>query len=75
MTHVGLPHSGISGSTPVSGFPELIAACYALHQPLAPRNPPYALLRLTYKFLLLSYFKLFNCQRTIAHKWAKKNAV
>jgi len=25
-------------------------------------------LRLTYKFLLLSYFKLFNCQRTIVCK-------
>ena len=47
MTCAELPHSGISGSTPVSGFPKLIAACYALHRPLTPRNPPYALIRLT----------------------------
>ena len=47
MTRVGLPHSGISGSTPVSGFPKLIATCYALHRPLTPRNPPQALKRLT----------------------------
>ena len=44
MTCAGLPHSGISGSTPVSGSPKLIAACYALLRPLAPRNPPQALL-------------------------------
>ena len=50
MTCARLPHSGISGSTPVSGFPKLIAACYALHRPLTPRNPPQALLRLINKF-------------------------
>ena len=50
ITCAGLPHSGISGSTPVSGFPKLIAACYALHRPLTPRNPPQALLRLINKF-------------------------
>ena len=50
MTCAGLPHSGISGSTPVSGSPKLIAACYALHRPLTPRNPPQALLRLINKF-------------------------
>ena len=47
IIRAGLPHSGISGSTPVSGSPKLIAACYALHRPSAPRNPPYALKRLT----------------------------
>jgi hypothetical protein len=41
------PHSGIPGSTPVSGFPGLIAAYYALPRLRAPRHPPYALLRLT----------------------------
>ena len=41
------PHSGTSGSTPVSGFPELIAAYYALPRLRAPRHPPYALPRLT----------------------------
>ena len=50
MTCARLPHSGISGSTPVSGFPKLIAACYALQRPLTPRNPPQALLRLINKF-------------------------
>lgn len=47
ITHHGFPHSGISGLTPVSGFPELIAAYYALHRLRAPRHPPYALTRLT----------------------------
>jgi hypothetical protein len=47
ITHCGLPHSGISGSTPVSGSPKLIAAYYALPRLRAPRHPPYALLRLT----------------------------
>ncbi len=59
MTCAGLPHSGISGSTPVSGSPKLFAACYALHRPLVPRNPPQALLRLTKKFFL-SYFKRYS---------------
>ena len=47
IIRAGFSHSGISGSTPVSGSPKLIAACYALHRPSAPRNPPYALKRLT----------------------------
>ena len=47
ITHCGLPHSGTSGSTPVSGSPKLIAAYYALPRLRAPRHPPYALLRLT----------------------------
>ena len=65
ITHVRLPNSGISGSTPVSGFPKLIATCYALHRPLTPRNPPQALKRLIniYPQLLQT---IFNCQRTIA---------
>jgi hypothetical protein len=47
ITYHGFPHSGISGLTPVSGFPELIAAYYALRRLRAPRHPPYALPRLT----------------------------
>ena len=47
ITCRGFPHSGIPGSTPVSGFPGLIAAYYALPRLRAPRHPPYALLRLT----------------------------
>jgi hypothetical protein len=47
ITCRGLPHSGISGSQPVSGSPELLAAYYALPRLRAPRHPPYALLRLT----------------------------
>jgi hypothetical protein len=41
------PHSGIPGSKPVSGFPGLFAAYYALHRLRAPRHPPCALIRLT----------------------------
>ena len=47
ITCRGLPHSGIPGSTPVSGSPRLIAADYALPRLRAPRHPPYALPRLT----------------------------
>jgi len=47
MTPGGLPHSGISGSTPACGFPELIAADHALHRLLMPRHPPCALSSLT----------------------------
>ena len=46
MTRDGFPHSGISGSTPASGSPKLIAAYYALHRLLLPRHPPCALIRL-----------------------------
>jgi len=43
MTSGGLPHSGVSGSLPACGSPELFAACRALHRPLLPRHPPRAL--------------------------------
>ena len=59
ITRARLPYSGISGSTPVSGSPKLIATCYALHRPLTPRNPPQALKRLI-KIYFLSYFKLYS---------------
>ena len=47
MTLAGLPHSGISGSTPACGSPELFAANHALLRLLAPRHPPCALSSLT----------------------------
>ena len=47
MTPAGFPHSGTPGSTPVCGFPGLIAAYHALHRLLVPRHPPYALSSLT----------------------------
>jgi hypothetical protein len=43
----GLPHSEIPGSTPACGSPRHIGACPVLHRLLAPRHPPYALIRLT----------------------------
>ena len=47
MTLYGLPHSDISGSSPVCGSPKLFAAYRVLHRLLAPRHPPYALYNLT----------------------------
>ncbi len=38
------PHSEISGSKPVGGSPELIAACYVFHRRPAPKHPPSALI-------------------------------
>src|SRR3954471_2160791 len=38
----GLPHSGISGSTPADGSPKLFAAFHALHRLVTPRHPPCA---------------------------------
>ena len=39
----GFPHSEILGSTPVHGYPRLIAVSHVLHRRLAPRHPPCAL--------------------------------
>ena len=39
----GFPHSEIPGSTPVCGFPRLIAADHVLHRLPSPRHPPCAL--------------------------------
>src|SRR5207248_2277424 len=39
----GFPHSEISGSTPVCGFPKLFAAYHVLHRLPSPRHPPCAL--------------------------------
>ena len=47
MNQGGFPHSEISGSKPVCGSPELIAAYHVLHRLLAPRHSPYALSSLT----------------------------
>ncbi len=61
MTRDRFPHSGISGSAPVCGFPELFAAYHALHRLLVPRHPPYTLSSLTpYR---LSAEKWSNCSR------------
>ena len=72
INHAGFPHSGISGSTPVSGSPKLIAAYYALHRPLAPRNPPSALLRLTN---ILSDYKRYSIvkERLLNQEQIKKH--
>ena len=43
MTCAELPHSGISGSTPVSGSPKLFAAVHVLRRLSMPRHPPRAL--------------------------------
>ena len=45
---IGLPHSGIPGSTPACGSPRLIAAYHALHRLLVPRHPPPTLSSLTH---------------------------
>jgi hypothetical protein len=51
MTSTGLPHSEISGSTPVCGSPELIAANHVLHRLLTPRHSPCALSSLATNFM------------------------
>src|SRR3954469_8101908 len=43
MTSTRFPDSEISGSTPVCGSPELIAANHVLHRLLTPRHSPCAL--------------------------------
>ena len=43
MNGGGLPHSEISGSKPVCGSPELIAACHVLLRLLVPSHQPSAL--------------------------------
>src|SRR3982751_3167463 len=51
MTSTGLPHSEISGSTPVCGSPKLIAANHVLHRLLTPRHSPCALSSLATNFI------------------------
>ena len=40
VRHSGFLHSEILGSTPVHGFPRLIAVSHVLHRHLAPRHSP-----------------------------------
>ena len=42
----GFPHSEMSGSKPVRGSPDLIAAYHVLHRLSAPRHPPNTLITL-----------------------------
>ncbi len=58
----GLPHSEISGSTPVCGSPKLFAAYHVLHRLLAPRHPPYALSSLTFTLTLLMWSENYRLQ-------------
>ena len=46
----GFPHSETPGSTPVCGFPRIIAAYHVLHRLPSPRHPPYALSSLIITF-------------------------
>ena len=50
MTRTGLPHSETSGSKPVCGSPEHIAAYHVLHRLLTPSHPPQTLRSLTFVF-------------------------
>src|SRR5215468_1259873 len=65
----GFPHSEIFGSTPVCGFPKLIAAYHVLLRLPSPRHPPYALSSLIITCLWRSLCvcrvcpSIFNCQR------------
>ena len=52
----GLPHSDISGSTPVCSSPELFAAYHVLLRLREPRHPPYAL----FCFLCLSRLEIVS---------------
>jgi hypothetical protein len=64
MTRAGFPHSEISGSKPVSGSPELIAADHVFHRLLVPRHSPCALssLIINIYFLLSVYRDIHNMQ-------------
>ena len=53
MPRKGLPHSEISGSRPICGSPEHIAAYHVLHRLLTPSHPPQTLRSLT----LLSFLE------------------
>ncbi len=50
MTSAGLPHSDTHDSMPACGSSWLFAAYRVLHRLLAPRHPPYALVRLISSF-------------------------
>src|ERR1051326_3974157 len=65
MTRAGLSHSEIHGSTPVCGFPWLIATCYVLHRLLAPRHSPNALSSLITKLTYRPLAGSTGTQRTV----------
>ena len=50
----GFPHSDIHGSKDICSSPWLFAAYHVFLRLLVPRHPPCALLRLTFKVLLIS---------------------
>ena len=49
----GFPHSEISGSMGICPSPKLFAAYHVLHRLLVPRHPPYALISITKRFVLM----------------------
>jgi hypothetical protein len=67
ITHAGLPHSGISGSSPASGFPKLFVACYALHRLQVPRHPPCALSNLTTTIQSSNFLGIDSVARKNSH--------
>jgi hypothetical protein len=68
MNPAGFPHSGICGSQPICGSPQLIAAYHALHRLLTPRHPPCALSSLTEHLVLdvspITRHPVFSFQRS-----------
>ena len=60
-----MSHSEIHGSTPVCGFPWLIATCYVLHRLLAPRHSPNALSSLITKLTYQPLARSIETQRTV----------
>jgi hypothetical protein len=72
ITCRGFPHSGTPGSKPVSGFPGLFAAYYALHRLRAPRHPPYALLRLTIYCQRTCCFRIQLSKSNYFHHYPRK---
>jgi hypothetical protein len=74
MNSIGLPHSEISGSKPVSSSPKLIAAFHVLHRLLSPRHPPSALGSLTTSLFKPSW-TLFYCSAAASELlFAKKSS-
>jgi hypothetical protein len=70
----GLPHSDISGSTPVCGSPKLFAAYHVLHRLPMPRHPPHALSSLTITRLTLKtlqYYQILTLSVTSRFKLSK----
>src|ERR1041385_224503 len=66
----GLPHSEIFGSTPVCGFPKLIAADHVLHRLPSPRHPPCALSSLIITCLRRSFTLSITRICKFAHQYS-----